>query len=135
RLAGPNPDPAADKALEVLGLGQRAIDARRADLERVLLEQVAQGGGHTLAELEVDAARAVEVEAQRLGGRALQHHELDLRVDLGKPALDCRLQFLQLVSLSTRDPAKKRWARAHLHQGSGAVVAGLSIAAQARAST
>src|SRR5207249_3564406 len=134
RFAGSDPDPPAEKALEVLGLGQRAVGARRADLERVLLEEVAQGGGHALAELEVDAARAVEVETERLGGRALQHHELDLRVDLGKPALDCRLQFLQLLSLSARDPAKKRWARAHLHKGSGAVITGLSIAAQAWAS-
>ena len=36
RLARPDPDLVADEAPEVLGLGQRAVRARRGDLERVV---------------------------------------------------------------------------------------------------
>src|SRR3712207_8015469 len=47
---------AADEAAEVLGLGQRALDARGGDLERVLLAHGGQVAGHALAQVERDAA-------------------------------------------------------------------------------
>src|SRR5918999_703806 len=42
----------ADVAAEVLGLGQRPLDAGRGDLERVVLADAGQVARHTFAEVE-----------------------------------------------------------------------------------
>ena len=136
RLARANPDPAAQEAAEVLGLGQRPVGPRRGDLERLGREQVAQLVGDALAERQVDAVRVVDVEPQRLGGRALERDQLDARARApqacSRSALEARPNSSLSCSMSCLPhPAsapKKRRARAHLSQGSGAKRGGLSIA-------
>ena len=100
RLASANPDPAAHEAAEVLGLGQRAIGPRRGDLERPCLEQVAELVGDPLAERQVDPIRMVDVKPQRLGGRALERDQLDLGIEVPKPASRSALEARPSSSLS-----------------------------------
>src|SRR5215213_2725839 len=59
RLAGPNPDAAAEVAPEVVELGQRPLGARRGDLDGVLAQQVTQVMRHARAQLEVDSPGTV----------------------------------------------------------------------------
>src|SRR5688500_8554500 len=56
---------ASDVALEVVGLCERPLGARRRDLQPCLHQEVAQVGRHALAESEVDAARAVDEQPHR----------------------------------------------------------------------
>ncbi len=96
----PELDPAADRRLEVLSRAQRAVDARRGDLDGVLAQVVAQDVGDARAQLVVDAVRMVDVDAearrrQELDGEDVdaRHIVLDLRDDLSLQLallLECR---------------------------------------------
>ena len=95
------------------------LRARGRDLQRVVLEQVAEQVRDPLAERQVDAAVAVDEEAQPLGGRPLEREHLDLRRALAQPGsrpspegLSALRRSFLLVARGLR--AKKRWARAHL---------------------
>src|SRR3954451_3035289 len=96
RLAGPDADAPAHEALEVLGLGQRAVGSGRGDLERPTLEQVAQVVGHALAERQIHAARVVDVQAKPLARRLVQRDQLDLGIQLAKPVFDLPSKLVQI---------------------------------------
>src|ERR1700685_3271575 len=57
---------ATDEAAEVVGLGQRTLQAGRGDLQRVALAEVAERGRDALAECERDALGVVDEHAQGL---------------------------------------------------------------------
>src|SRR6185503_4420886 len=88
RLAGANADTPSDVAPEVLGLAQRAIGAGRGDLEPVVLQQVAQVTGDSLAQLEVDSLGVVDEEAYAIWTDLLREKHLDIGVGGGEAALD-----------------------------------------------
>ena len=69
---------------EVRGLAQRALEARRRDVDRVAVEVAAQEVGHARAERVVDARRVVDVDAEPVRARELDGEHLDLR----QPGLD-----------------------------------------------
>src|SRR6476659_4051366 len=61
-VAGANPGAAAEEAAVVRRLGQRALAARRGDLERVGLADVRKQVGDALAELERNAFGMIDEE-------------------------------------------------------------------------
>jgi hypothetical protein len=65
RVARAHACAAADEAAEVRGLGQRTLDARRGDLQRVALAQVGERQRDPLAKLQRDAFGMVDEHAQR----------------------------------------------------------------------
>ena len=72
------------KRRKCCGLGQRTVDARRGDLERVALADRRELVRDALAELERDAVGMVDEQAQRVAG------------DLGEQHLDVRLAGREL---------------------------------------
>src|SRR5215212_10208327 len=101
----------ADVAAEVVGLGQRALGARRGHLEPVALAHLGQQLGDALAQLERDALRMVDEEAHELAADDLREQHLHLRLRLCQPGLDVGLyrahMSLVLQQKSGRAPAFK----------------------------
>src|SRR4051794_34787237 len=81
--AGADLRAAADVAAEVLGLGERALDPRRGDLQRVLLPHVRKVMGHALTEVERDALWVIDEEADEVAPDDLREQDLDFRLHLG----------------------------------------------------
>jgi hypothetical protein len=94
-LAGLHPNPVAEEAAEVLRLRQRALGPWREDLQRPVLEQVAKHAGDPLAEGDVDPVGTVDHQPQALGGGPLEGEQLDVRLLIMKPGLDCFLYLLE----------------------------------------
>ena len=98
------------------GLRQRALDARRGDLERVALAHLGQRVGDALAELERDAVGMVDEDAQRVPPTTSASSTSTSRLALGEPALDlvleCRLRSRVLTK-------QKKWASAHFRKIAG----------------
>ncbi len=64
-MYGAHAGAATDEAAEVVGLGERALGARRGNLERIALAQVGEQRGDALAKRERDAVGMVDEHAQR----------------------------------------------------------------------
>src|SRR5215213_5184183 len=99
----------ADVAAEVVGLGQRALGARRGHLEPVALAHLGQQLGDALAQRERDALRVVDEEAHELAADDLREQHLHLRLRRCQPGLDVGLYrahlSLVLQQKSGRAPA------------------------------
>jgi hypothetical protein len=80
----------------VLGLRQRAVGARRGDLERPGLEQVAEVVRHALTQRQVHTAGVVDVQAKGLARRLLQSNQLDLGIQLAQPVFDLPVKLVQI---------------------------------------
>ena len=72
-------DLAADRVAEVLGRAERALDARRGDVDRVLAQVLAQHVGDARAERVVDALGVVDEDGEPLGADELDGEHLDAR--------------------------------------------------------
>jgi hypothetical protein len=92
----PHANATAREAPVVLELGQRAVGARRGDLERPRLEQVAEVVRDALAEREINAGWVIDVQAKRLARRMLECDQLDLRIKLMDPVFDLPVKLVQL---------------------------------------
>src|SRR5918992_161136 len=86
--AGAHPRAPADEAAEVLRLGERALHARRGDLERVLLADLGKLLRDPLAQLERDAGGVVDEEPDEAAGDDLGEQDLDLGFHLREACLD-----------------------------------------------
>ena len=95
RLARTHAGAAADEAAEVGGLGQRTLAARRGDLQRVALAQLAQQRGDALAERERDAVGVVDEHAQAAAAEYLGEQHLDV----GLAAARAALRYLSAVGV------------------------------------
>ena len=115
RCAG---DLVADGVAEVAGRAQRALDARRRDVDRVAVEVAAEQLGDARAERVVDALRMVDVDAEARRRRQLDREHLDARQGSLDPAGDVPLELslgvVDLLAISERSAPHKKWApRAH----------------------
>ena len=88
RVARAHARAAADEAAEVRGLGQRALGARRGDLERVALAQVGQRSVTRSHSCERDAVGVVDEHAQRAAAEHLGEQHLDVGLARREPLLD-----------------------------------------------
>src|SRR4051812_30482522 len=70
-LVGAHASAPAEEAAEVLRLRQRTLQPGRGDLQPGVGEHVAEVARHALAQVEVDAARAVDHEPHRARVRVL----------------------------------------------------------------
>src|SRR5204862_799976 len=75
-----------DDAREVWAAPERPLGARRRDVDRVLVEVIAQDFGDALTELVVDALRMVDEDRHPFGAGELEREDLDS----GHAALDAR---------------------------------------------
>src|SRR5436190_10367017 len=98
RLTGADAHAPAPEAIEVLGLGQWPVGARRRDLERPGFEQVAEMVADALAEREVNSVRMIDVQAKGLTSRLFQRDQLDRGIEVAEPLLDLPLKFVQARS-------------------------------------
>src|SRR6188472_3704367 len=92
-VAGADLRLAPDVAAEVLRLRERALRTRTRDFERVLLADVRQLVGDALAQLEGDAARMVDEEADKVASYDLGEQDLNLRFRLCQTGLDIGLDI------------------------------------------
>src|SRR3954447_25490076 len=115
-LGQADPDAAAEVAPEVLGLGQRALRARRRHLEPVVREQVAEVSGHALAQRDVHPAGAVDHETQALGRHLLAGEQLDVGLGVGQPGFDFCPDWGFVHPIQV---VKKVGCEAHLQGGPG----------------
>src|SRR5579875_1726638 len=90
-VAEPYARMASQEACVVMGLGQRSVLARRGDLERGVLGQVAQVQRYALAQAQRDALRVVGEQPQGRPGDLDEQH-LDLRLDGRESILDVCLK-------------------------------------------
>src|SRR5581483_8989287 len=124
RLAGLGLDAhrAPDHPFEVRPRPERAVEARRGDVDRVLVEVRPQDVRHALAERMVDTLRVVDVHAEPLLAVQLEREHLHP----GKRGLDgprdvaLELAFLLVLRschCSKDTPKDEKWApRAHLER-------------------
>ena len=92
-LFGLQPHRLADRALEVRALAQRPFDARRGDLDRVVVEVRPQQHRDALAERVVDAFGMVDVDAEALLARDLEREHLGAGQRRLHEAADLALQL------------------------------------------
>ena len=102
----------ADEAAEVVGLGERALRARRGDLERVALAHLRQELRDALAQLERDALGMVDEQTHELAAHHLGEQHLDVGLGCRQPAFDLGLyraahDGLHLQQKSGHSPASK----------------------------
>src|ERR671933_140335 len=91
RLPRADAGTAAEVAVEVRRLGQRALAARRGHLERVALADVPEQVGDPLAEVERDAVGMVDEQPQRVAADDLGEQHFDVRRLGGQARLDVGL--------------------------------------------
>ena len=109
RRGGAQRDLAADGALEVRALPERRLRAGRGDVDRVVVQIVAEHIGDALAERVVDALGMVDEDGEALGAGELDRQDLDS----GQAALDARgdlaveAPFLVVDDPATSTPLKK----------------------------
>ena len=114
----------ADEAAEVRGLGQRALGARRGDLQRVALAQVVERQRHALAQLQRDAVGMVDEHAQRAAAENLGEQHLDVGLAERQTPLDiCLYGCHQLAPLRKKSGPAPTFGTAAgaLHAGTKAV--------------
>ena len=114
RVAKADASLSAEEAPEVVRLGQGARAARRGDLERVLLADLGQEVGDALAQVERDAVRVVDEQAQRVTADDLREEHLDIGRRLRETCLDICLQSAHRSSFLTTK--KRASARFQLHR-------------------
>src|SRR3954447_9283856 len=117
RLARPDARAMTEEAAEVLRLGERALDARRRDLEGVVLPDLGQAGGDSLAKLERDAVGMIDVEPDQGAVDHLRQKHLDVGLVLREPAFDVLLDMASGVRHDL-PPQTKKWASAHFRSDS-----------------
>ena len=83
--------PAAEEAAEVLGLGQRALGARRGDLQRVVLADGREMVRDPLAQVEAHPVGVVDEQPHELSAHHLGEQDLDVGLDVAKTRLDVGL--------------------------------------------
>jgi hypothetical protein len=96
--ARPHTGAAADVATEVLGLGERTLDPRRGDLQRVVVAEHREVIGHPLAQVERDALRMVDEEAHEPTADHLGEQHLHLGLHLRQAGLDVGLNRAHVTS-------------------------------------
>jgi hypothetical protein len=92
RLVRAHARPAPEEAPEVRGLGERALQPGRGDLEGVALAQVAELVGDPLAEVQRHAVRMVDEQPKRVGADDLGEQHLDVGRRRREAGLDVVLQ-------------------------------------------
>ena len=107
RVARAHAGAAADEAAEVGGLGQRALDAGRGDLQRVALAQVVEQQRDALAQRQRDAVGMVDEHAQRAAAEHLGEQHLDVGLAVRETPLDICLHGCHRIA-----PLRKKSGRA-----------------------
>ena len=111
-VAQANARATAEEPAEVGRLGERAVRARRGDLERVALTDLRQLVRDALAERERHALGVIDEEADGVATDELGEQHLDIRLARRERCLDLGLDAAHLPSFKNPDSDNKKSGRA-----------------------